>query len=184
MTTIINLSDITPPPMVEEQLDCSRCGNEIIRDSREHDECHINWQDDIICGDCLESCDCEHCGDGEACWWIRGKGGDKCWGENCGCSEGEDEEEEEQYLKKCDHGCGTILTIDTDIMCWSKGEEEKTLCTSCYYDNDYNEDDDNEDNRYLKLCCGFGTEKQECRDCEIEAKKHCDECGGYGSEDE
>ena len=54
--------------------------------------------------------------------------------------------EEEQYLKKCDHGCGTILTIDTPIMCWSKGEEEKTLCSSCYYDNDYNEDDENEDN--------------------------------------
>jgi hypothetical protein len=23
---------------------------------------------------------------------------------------------------------------------------------------------------------------KQCRDCEIEAKKHCDECGGYGSE--
>ena len=34
------------------------------------------------------------------------------------------------------------------------------------------------------MCCGFGTEKQQCRDCEIEAKKHCDECGGYGSEED
>ena len=27
-------------------------------------------------------------------------------------------------------------------------------------------------------------EDKQCRDCEIEAKKHCDECGGYGSEEE
>ena len=28
--------------------------------------------------------------------------------------------------------------------------------------------------------CGEEEDKQ-CADCEIEAKKHCDECGGYGS---
>jgi len=27
-------------------------------------------------------------------------------------------------------------------------------------------------------------EDKQCRDCEIEAKKHCDECGGYGSDDD
>jgi hypothetical protein len=27
-------------------------------------------------------------------------------------------------------------------------------------------------------------EDYQCRSCEIEAKKHCDECGGYGSESE
>ncbi len=37
----------------------------------------------------------------EGCWWIKGKGGDKCWEENCGCSAGEEEEE----LEECDQ-CG------------------------------------------------------------------------------
>ena len=23
--------------------------------------------------------------DDEACWWVKGKGGDKCWGNDCGC---------------------------------------------------------------------------------------------------
>ena len=27
-------------------------------------------------------------------------------------------------------------------------------------------------------------EDKQCADCEIEAKKHCDECGGYGSCDD
>jgi len=55
--------------------------------------------------------------------------------------------EEEQYKKICDdEDCEKMLTIDTPIMCWSKGEEEKTLCNECYLDGEYYKDDDNEDN--------------------------------------
>tara|TARA_R110000824_G_scaffold170077_1_gene347319 strand:- start:162 stop:419 length:258 start_codon:yes stop_codon:yes gene_type:complete len=27
-------------------------------------------------------------------------------------------------------------------------------------------------------------DREQCNDCKIEAKKHCDVCGGYGSEEE
>ena len=183
----------------EEELYCSRCGDDIIRNSIEHDFCHINGDDDIICGDCVESCDCEHCEEDEACWWVRGKGGDKCWGENCGCSEGEEEEEKLVY----DVNGKPIQTIkDFKKEFGELLEEEEEDCDDCEGKCRANETEECEKCK-IKLrigcannpsnhsvfngCCDDCREeeqKQQCRDCEIEAKKHCDECGGYGSEDE
>tara|TARA_R110002126_G_scaffold193380_1_gene341734 strand:- start:1033 stop:2004 length:972 start_codon:yes stop_codon:yes gene_type:complete len=206
-----------------ETLECRGCDKIIIRDSEEHNNIHINENDDIICQDCVaeKGCDCVGCEEEEEedqcsdckieakkyCDECGGYGSDeedlhiyhggkcekcgeevedygdklchKCYHKSCGdngdkcyCESDDEysvsasgcdnlacageEEEEDQYLEKCDHGCGTILTIDTPIMCWTKGDEEKTLCSTCYYDNDYNEDDDNEDNKELVECdkCG------------------------------
>jgi len=71
-------------------------------------DCHIcgDWMSDVEQEDYKEGCNviCNRCGgeeDEEGCWWIKGKGGDKCWEENCGCSEGEEEEE----IEECDR-CG------------------------------------------------------------------------------
>ena len=90
-----------------------------------------------------------------------------------------DEEEEEfvgdtspQYKKKCDNDCGIILSISTAIMCWSKGEEEKTLCNECYWDGGFYKDDDNEEEikDYIveKNCPCYG----ECCD-EYHLEKDC-----------
>tara|TARA_R110000822_G_scaffold137565_2_gene275120 strand:- start:7 stop:492 length:486 start_codon:yes stop_codon:yes gene_type:complete len=47
----------------------------------------------------------------------------------------------------------------------------KMICEECER-LQYNEEEEEEE------------EDKQCRDCEIEAKKHCDECGGYGSDDD
>jgi len=53
---------------------------------------------------------------------------------------------EPQYKRPCGE-CGHILCINTSIMCYSNGDEgDKTLCSSCYWDNDFWKDDENEDN--------------------------------------
>jgi hypothetical protein len=55
--------------------------------------------------------------------------------------------EYEQYLKVCDdEDCGCVLDIDCPIMCYDDGISEKTLCTTCYWDNEYYITDKNEDN--------------------------------------
>ena len=71
---------------------------------------------------------------------------DICFCSVGGCAKPTEFDEEEQYKQKCDNDCGTTLSISTAIMCWSKGEEEKTLCNVCYWDGAFYEDDDNEDN--------------------------------------
>ena len=55
-------------------------------------------------------------------------------------------DDEDQYKKKCDNKCGCVLGIDVPIMCWMKGDEEMTLCSECYYDAGFWEDDENPDN--------------------------------------
>ena len=49
------------PKIINLKINCCRCEIKIIRDSKEHNECHINTYDDIICKHCLEHCDCELC---------------------------------------------------------------------------------------------------------------------------
>ena len=39
-----------------------------------------------------------------------------------------------QYKEECEI-CETMLTIDTPIACISKGDEDKTLCQTCWDDN-------------------------------------------------
>lgn len=56
------------------------------------------------------------------------------------------EEDDEQYKKECDEGCGTILTINQPIMCYSSPDGDLTLCNTCYWDCKYYEDDINPDN--------------------------------------
>ena len=43
------------------ELSCCRCFKEIKRDSEEHDETHINENQELICPDCMNGCDCESC---------------------------------------------------------------------------------------------------------------------------
>ena len=58
-----------------------------------------------------------------------------------------EEEDDTQYKKPCCK-CGHILCIDTPIMCYSNAiEGDMTLCSKCYWDNDFWWDDENEDNR-------------------------------------
>jgi len=71
--------------------------------------------------------------------------------------------EEEQKCWTCDASVATHKTYRDAL-----GEFELT-CDKCHreeYPEEYEEED------------------KQCRDCEIEAKKHCDECGGYGSDDD
>ena len=47
---------------LEDTLRCIECGNEIIRDSREHDQCIlINDGEDLVCGDCIIKFDYASC---------------------------------------------------------------------------------------------------------------------------
>ena len=52
-----------------------------------------------------------------------------------------------QYKQKCGNDCGTILSIDTNIMCWCNKDNELTLCRECYFEAGYYEDDQNDDNK-------------------------------------
>ena len=48
----------------EEQdiyLHCWFCEIQIIRDSEEHDICHITEDGELCCQECLDNCDCECC---------------------------------------------------------------------------------------------------------------------------
>ena len=56
------------------------------------------------------------------------------------------QDEEEQYQVMCGNDCGTQLSIDTPIMCYSGLEEELTLCDTCYWEAGFWEDDTNPDN--------------------------------------
>ncbi len=58
----------------------------------------------------------------------------------------DDEEDDPQYKKPCCK-CGHILCINTSIMCYSNTDEgDMTLCSTCYWDNKWWADDENEDN--------------------------------------
>ena len=67
----------------------------------------------------------------------------KEWGE---ALDEEDKEEEEQYHKMCDNDCCTMLTKDTPIMCYKTDTKEMTLCSTCYWEAGFWEDDENSDN--------------------------------------
>ena len=45
----------------EPKLCCFFCEVEIIRDSEEHDICHITEDGELCCQECLSCCDCENC---------------------------------------------------------------------------------------------------------------------------
>ncbi len=53
----------------------------------------------------------------------------------------------EQYNHKCGNECGCVLTINTPIMCWYNENQQLTLCSQCYWDADYWQDDQNQDNK-------------------------------------
>ena len=116
---------------VAKGLNCVHCKQHIYRDTKDHDNCHINEKQEIICQDCLDECDCEDC------LHICGETGGHRHG---GCG------------KRFNYNDG--IMIDNTSYCLSCGEKEE--------------------------------EDEQCNDCKIEAKKHCDVCGGYGggSEDE
>ena len=73
----------------------------------------------------------------------------KEWGE---ALDEEDKEEEEQYHKMCDNDCcESRLTKDTPIMCYIPNSyktdtKEMTLCSTCYWEAGFWEDDENSDN--------------------------------------
>ena len=49
------------PQAVEQSVNCFFCEVEIIRDSEEHDICHITEDGELCCQECLSCCDCELC---------------------------------------------------------------------------------------------------------------------------
>ncbi len=116
-------------------------------------DCHIcgDWMSDVEQEDYKEGCNviCNRCGgeeDEEGCWWIKGKGGDKCWEENCGCSEGEEEEE----IEECDRCGNEDITECMSNKCrdLEAEEEDKILHAKALDDNElkqvlytYNGDD-------------------------------------------
>tara|TARA_R110000803_G_scaffold98418_1_gene166500 strand:- start:22 stop:999 length:978 start_codon:yes stop_codon:yes gene_type:complete len=125
MTTLINLSDITPPPMVESG--CPSYGEYC-------DEYNLE-------GEC-------ECPIDDTVWGVVPPAFEMILVDECSCDEYDNTPPPmvEQYKKKCDNDCGNTLSISTPIMCWSKGKEEKTLCNECYWDGGFYKDDDNEDN--------------------------------------
>lgn len=54
-------------PKANMCLECAKCPKKIVRDSEEHDFCHINGDDELICVDCVQAkkCDCENCEEAE-----------------------------------------------------------------------------------------------------------------------
>jgi len=57
--------NITQEELEEEEQDiylhCWFCEKQIIRDSEEHDICHITREGELCCEECLSCCDCENC---------------------------------------------------------------------------------------------------------------------------
>ena len=111
----------------------------------------------------------------------------KDWGE---ALDEEDKEEEEQYHKMCENDCCTMLTKDTPIMCYKTDTKEMTLCSTCYWEAGFWEDDENSDNEdeieahkegegEEELCWTCDTHKathKEYRDALGEYEFTCDEC--------
>jgi len=50
------------------------------------------------------------------------------------------------HSQKCNNECGCILSIDTPIMVYKKEDNEKTLCSTCYWKAGFWKDDENSDN--------------------------------------
>ena len=94
------------------KLNCVHCKKHIERDSEDHDNVHINENDNIICDDCLDKCDCEDCL--HECGETGGRRGGGCGKKfnyndgimidntsyciSCGEKEEEEEEEEEEVF--------------------------------------------------------------------------------------
>ena len=130
------------------------------------------------------------------------------------CKEAEEAEEDDDVTHICgetgghrDGGCGKRFNYEDGIMI-----DNTSYCISCGEIELELEVTDDEDEQCVGLydgkCCGkknYKTEEldlgmckvcydkmkeeanvEQCNDCKIEAKKHCDVCGGYGggSEDE
>ena len=71
----------------EPNLCCFSCDVEIIRDSEEHDICHITEDGELCCQECLDNCDCECCEEKES-WCYENSTKDTIESDRCYCSVG------------------------------------------------------------------------------------------------
>jgi len=78
----------------------------------------------------------------------------------------------EPTVKEIDEIYNFILGGDMRFASASEEEIQRMLLTLDRVSNSINRREEQEE------------EDKQCADCEIEAKKHCDECGGYGSCDD
>jgi hypothetical protein len=102
----------------------------------------------------------------------------KEWGE---ALDEEDKEEEEQYHKMCENDCCTMLTKDTPIMCYKTDTKEMTLCSTCYWEAGFWEDDENSDNEDEIEAHKEGEGEEELCWCKVGIKEcDCDKCGRCG----
>ena len=76
----------------------------------------------------------------------------------------------EPTVKEIDEIYNFILGGDMRFASASEEEIQRMLLTLDRVSNSINRREEKEEE-----------EDKQCADCEIEAKKHCDECGGYGS---
>ena len=68
-------------------LNCFFCEVKIIRDSEEHDICHITEDGELCCQECLDNCDCECCEEKES-WCYENSTKDTIESDRCYCSVG------------------------------------------------------------------------------------------------
>ena len=129
----------------------------------------------------------------EVCLWA-------CKCQNCIGDEKEEVEEADKYklwksqsIEITCRKCGNIghkhdWNDDDDDMeygtCGACEEEEDMSSTtkSCEYCGRIGELTENKDGDII--CRRCDDPDYQCRGCKVEASKHCDECGGYGSGDE
>ena len=79
--------------------------------------------------------------------------------------------------EKCEECGGWNGTGGGDCKCLCEEDNKELVeCDKCGHEDLFA--------RFSAWCIDHDAEEIQCSDCKIEAKKHCDECGGYGSEEE
>ena len=91
----------------QAKINCIFCKIDIIRNSEAHNHIHINSNDDIVCLECVNKCDCDCC--------MEKKEAYQCLCQNCGeiIELAQDETPEEQEK-------------------WFNAEDEVKYCDTCY----------------------------------------------------
>ena len=103
------------------------------------------------------------------------------WNSADDAEKGREKAEEEQYHQMCDNDCCTMLTKDTPIMCYKTDTKEMTLCSTCYWEAGFWEDDENSDNEDEIEAHKEGEGEEELCWCKVGIKEcDCDKCGRCG----
>ena len=136
----------------EPNLCCFFCEVEIIRDSEEHDICHITEDGELCCEECLDNCDCECCEKDVCC---VGCGKKEIWDcsdrHMCKTCHFKKEEEECNKCGYCDECverwrpppsvncacCDEVIIRDTEAWDYSHiSEDNDRVCFTCVDNQD------------------------------------------------